>query len=218
MLKLSNGPITLTRDELKTVLINVRGAKPVTITARTKPDLVGGKKCPLVGLEKVAVVNGLINFSYENSVNKQREREAEDIEEVETFHAEPRRWGSRLFTENKRMLPLVHKVKHDNPYLTFNDLQALPADELLLELKVQKSLGHQYLLNGEVIPNEEAEQYTRSSSAGRQGVEREVILRDYYLHNIEQVVMDGETFVLGSELTIPQFFATHSKKGDPIAV
>ncbi len=218
MLKLSSGPLTLSRDELKDILFHIRGAKPVTITARTVPKLIGGKSNPLAGMEKVATVNGIINFCYENAVNSQRAREAEEIEDVELFEALPRTWGSRLFTDNNRMIPLVDKVKHDNPYLTFEDVKKIPTEQLLLELKVQKSLEHNYYLNEEVIPNEVAEEQVYQSPGSRQGVKKEVLLRDYYLTNIEQVVMDGNTFVLGYEVSLPQLIENQKARGGVVAV
>ena len=215
MLRLPNGPITLSREEFKGVLFGIRGAKPVTITARTTPKLSGGMKNRLTGLQKLSMVNGIINFSYENAVNKQRERE--DV--AETFHAKPRSWGVRLFTDQQKMIPLVAKVDTDFPYFTFEDLKRVPVEKLYLELKVQKSLKHEYYLNGELVPNDEAEKEVYSApSSGRQAVEREVILRDYALDNVEEVVMDGEVFILAREMTLPQFIEPHTKKGELAAV
>lgn len=212
MLKLPGGTITLSRDELKQVLFGVRGAKPVTITARTVPKLKGGMKNRLNGLEKLSRVNGIINFSYENAVNKQRQREDND----EKFEAEPRKWGVRLFDNERHMLPLVAKEPElSSPYVTFEDLKRIATDKLYLELKVQKSLEHEYYLNGVIVPNDEAElEVYKAPSSGRQAVEREVILRDYAFGGIEEVAMDGNVFVLGQTIGTSQFI----KKGEQSAV
>lgn len=207
----SAGSILLSRDEFKELLFDIRGAKPITITARTEPDLVGGKKCPLHGLKKVSVVNGLINVIYENSVNRVREREAGD-EEVEPFIAGPRKWGVRLYTDDNRRLPLVDKLKRDNPYVSLSELKQTPADRLCLELKVQKSLGHTYELDGVEIPDEEVLPHLRPKPP------REVILRDYGLVNIENAVLNGETFILGNEMSPMQLLSRQQKKGGVVAV
>lgn len=226
MLKLPNGPITLSRDELRDVLFSVKGARVVTITARTKPDMVGGKKCPLAGLEKVSLVNGIINFSYENAVDAQRYRETDDVELVEKFTPEPRRWGSRLYAADTvqsgkhRMLPLVDKLRHDQPYFSFEDIKQTPSDRLYLELKVQKSLGHVYYLDDVEVSHSDAEEHIRKPSpSATQQVEREVILRDYALVNIQQLTLDGNTFVVAEEMTLPQLAErTNQRNKGAIAV
>ena len=210
MLKLPDGPIMLSRNEFKEILFEVRGARPITVTAKTIPDLVGGKKCPLHGLTKTSVVNGMIGTIYENAVNRVRERLAGE-DEVEPFVAGPRVWGSRLYTTDERRLPLVDKAKHEHPYISFEDLKATPADQLYLEVQVKKSLGRKYELNGEEIPEADVLPHLRK-------VEQEVILRDYAIRNIQAVVMDGQTLILGEEVFAPQLFKTHKSKGAQAAV
>jgi hypothetical protein len=203
MIRLPQGAIAVTRQELAALLYEVKGAKPVTIVARTSPSLVGGKSCPYAGATKLSRVNGIINFSYENAVNRELQRAAEDDEVVEYFEPEPRKWGTRLYSEDRlqsgknRMLPLVAKNAPE-PCVAFRDIKDTPSDELYLELKVEKSLDTQYELNGAIVPNEDIKPHLRKSSSTYN-----VILRDYRFDNLEEIVMDGTVYIVATQVPEP---------------
>lgn len=173
----------VTVSELEVILEGLRGATPVTILARTKPDFVGGKSSPMNGVEKSARVNGIINWSYQNAVNNQRAREDQPLDsngELEFFVPEARKWGERLHDAIGRLLPTVeHKGKK------------------YLELKVQRSLGYGFYRGNERIPSEEVLPHIRQKVEGRrQEVERPVILRDYALENIKAIKIGKELLVV----------------------
>lgn len=203
MFRLPQGQVAVTREELAALLYEVKGAKPVTIVARTSPSLVGGKNCPYRGATKLSRVNGIINFSYENAVNRELQRSAEEGEVIDYFEPQARRWGTRLYSEDRlrsgknRMLPLVAK-NIPEPCVSFRDIKDVPGDELYLELKVEKSLGTQYELNGEIIPNEDIKPHLRESSAPHG-----VILRDYRFDNLEEIVLDGTVYVVATQVPEP---------------
>jgi hypothetical protein len=195
---------TITRSTLRDMLFNQRGATFVTMTARTVPVLVGGKKCPLAGLTKVSVINGTINWSYQNAVNAQRLREGTPTDEndvVEHFVPHPRSWGVRLHEalaerSKARLLPLVAK-NWNSSEITAEELATLPVEELYLEFKAGKSIEYKYFLADKEVPADEAHQHIRPASpSSRQQVENEIILRDYKLCSIEQITMNGESYEL----------------------
>jgi hypothetical protein len=185
----------------RSMLFNVRGAKPVTIVTRTEPTLTGGKKCPFAGLVKVSTVNGMINFNYENAVNRQRSREGN----AEVFESASRKWGKRLYEtpetaarRNPRHLPFVAKNWKEDT-ITVDEFNEIPNDELYLEMKVENSGDYIYMLNGEEIPKEKVAPYLPKKKEGeRQDVEKTVILRDYKIENVEQITIDGESYKIAS--------------------
>lgn len=161
-----------------------KSAQIVTITARTEPKLLKGSgrgqpaANPYFGnCVKVAKVNGIINWRYTNAVNNQRAREWQPLDEqghLEHFEAEPRAWGER-----QEGLPFVeHKGR------------------LYLELKVERSLGHDYFDNdGEPLPAEQVEPWLPKRSEGkRQQVDRPVILRDYAIESITALTAGGQSY------------------------
>lgn len=198
MYKLLDGPIVCTPAELAEVLFGTAGATAVTIIARTEPALVGGKSCPLVGLTKLSRVNGIINFNYERSVNRQRERRGAPTDaagNVEQFTAGPRSWGTRLISqETQRKVPLVAKLT-PSPHIKLSELAEMSAENLYLEMKVQNSITKQYELNGEIIPEEQVTPHLRKSSNPHG-----VILRDYRLDHLHEIVMDGNVYLLATRL------------------
>lgn len=124
-------------------------------------------------IEKVSVVNGIINFIYANSVENQREREGLDLEE---FEPQPRMWGERI--------PDTPLVEHKGNYY--------------LEVKVENVLETVYVdSGGNVVDREEIEEFLYSSSQpSTQKTEKEIILRDYKIQNLEQINMYGGNFIL----------------------
>jgi hypothetical protein len=145
-----------------------RGCEAVTFIAETDPKLRKTGN-PLGEVRKIAKVNGMINWVYSNAVNRQREREGV----AGVFASFPRKWGERL-----EGTPLIAK---DEFYY--------------LELKVQRSIEYAYVdADGRELDPELVAPFLPKRSRGRQGVEREVILRDYKLNNIKQIRIRGETY------------------------
>lgn len=169
--------------ELADIASRRRGTQIVTIVARTTPDLVGGKKSPLAGrkVEKVATVNGMINWNYTNAVNNQRLRESKPLnenDEVEAFVAEPRKWGKRI----QQSAFVRHIPKKENEKRVY------------LEQKVERSLGYQFYIDDVPVDASEVLPFVRESNSDRQGVDKKIILRDYRLSSIEYITMQGDTF------------------------
>jgi hypothetical protein len=145
--------------------------------------LKGGKSSPLAHnrIDKIARVNGMVNWVYENAVNAQREREATDGETIEHFIAHPRKWGQRC-----------HKTAFVRHIPKGTDERRVYA-----ELKVNKSLCHQWLIDGMPVGDDEILPFLREKSeSSRQQVENPVILRDYRLSSIEYITFGGESFAV----------------------
>jgi hypothetical protein len=173
---------TINLPDLQFQLSARRGAMFVSIVARTDARLKKTDNPLALPVWKVSRVNGVVNFNYASAVNRQRGREFDeaDGEAFELFEPEPRKWGVRL-----KGLPFVqHK------------------DQVYLEMKVERSLGYAYEdNNGNPLTNEQVEPFLpkASSNADHQGVDREIILRDYNLKNILQITFLGETYNVDRE-------------------
>lgn len=174
-------------NDLNELFDRRKGAQIVTISSRTIPTFVGGKSCPIAGrVTKVSQVNGLVNWNYTNAVNNQRMREESPQDKdgnVQGFVAEKRKWGTRLKDK-----PYVIHLKEGK-------------GKVYLELKVQRSLGHVYFLDGQTLTEDEAKEkinpHLRERNDGeRQGVENVIILRDYSLSNITQITLGGKIYNL----------------------
>lgn len=163
-------------DSLTELLYSQKGATFATILARTMVDLVGGKSCPLAGLQKLALTNGVINFSYANAVNNQRARE----NNTEYFEPEPRRWGIRLL-DGKRLTPLVLNPKTNEKYL---------------EMKVERSLKYAYYdTAGCHVRKSVVAKYLRQRKESEtQKLDKEIILRDYKLSGIVAIRLNGQIY------------------------
>jgi uncharacterized protein YijF (DUF1287 family) len=159
---------TLTLETFRTQLLQWRGAAIVTIHAETVPDMRKTDNPYFDNLVKRSAVNGVINWVYESAVNRQRVRE--DL--TPDFSAFPRKWGQRI-----NGTPLV---EHKGNYY--------------LEMKVQ-SASALYFVGTKEVSHNDVSDWLRPPSKHRQGVSREVILRDYALENITCFVY-GEAYAI----------------------
>ena len=171
--------MNITLNALKDRLASVRGAKIITFTALTKPSGMRKTGNPYATCMKESRVNGIINWSYEKAVNNQRLRESQPMDDfgnVEAFHAAPRQWGQRV-----RGTPFV---EHNGTFY--------------LEVKVQNALGHRYLFEEQVIEAEHIKPFlpNRDNEGIRQEVDNIIILRDYKLESIKQVILDQEVLTV----------------------
>lgn len=159
--------------ELKAALASRKGTSFVTIVALTDPRM-RKRGNPYIGrVQKRSTVNGAIGWIYQNSVNRERARENLEPD----FEAFPRKWGQRI-----KGTPFVeHKGK------------------TYLELKVERAISTEYLLDGEVVDKSVIEEWLpkRKPEGERQEVDRPIILRDYDLANIKAITFDGVTIAVG---------------------
>jgi hypothetical protein len=167
----------VTAEALADLLMTIRGAKIVALETRTEPRLLAkhpasGAPNPFKGnVVKISRVNGIINWRYGNSVNRQRVREGL----APDFAAVPRKWGVRV--------PGTPLVEHDG--------------RTYLELKVERFMEQRYeSRDGRELNFASVEAYLPSRSAGRQGVTREVIVRDYDLASIVSMRLDGVIYLV----------------------
>lgn len=183
---------TITRHELIRRLLTRKGAFPATIVGLTKEHNLRAKMDETPNpfwqahkegrLKKRSLVNGMVNWIYGNSVNNQRVREGQPLTEdgaVEHFVPHPRMWGERV-----QGTPFVrHK------------------GGIYLEVKVERSLGFQYELDGEPIDSAEVLPFVaKKKESARQQVDKPVICRDYGLSgnllSIQEIRYDGEILQL----------------------
>lgn len=175
--------IEVTQEQLVGILRQQgRSASFCTLIARTVPDMnktvvVTGVKVrnPYHGrCRKIAAVNGIINWRYENAVNNQRVREGS----LPDFEAAPRQWGRRLEGE---------------PFVQHHD-------KLYIELKVQRSMEHYYETHeGLRLDTAHVELHLPARRPNhRQGLEREVVLRDYAMESVVELhCYDNEYVIIG---------------------
>ena len=156
---------------------NLRGAGFVTIQTQTEPDLTAEGKALFGKVVKLARVNGVINWQYQKAVNRQREREGKTPD----FKALERKWGKRL-----NGLPFV--VHYAAPRRKGDAFEP----RMYLEMKVEKSLGHEYYdEQGHWLPKDKVAEYLRPNGKSRQEVDKEIVLRDYNVQNITGMKING---------------------------
>ena len=156
------------REQLVEMLTAEKGAKIVTLYTKVSPKM---KKMgnPYLGLLKKSKINGVVNFNYENSVNRQRVREESEAD----FKAEIRKWGTKI--------PGTCIVEHKGKYY--------------LEVKVENVYDTQYVIGDKVVNKEEIKPFLYESTGNpRQELDKEVILRDYSLDSIESIKYSGKLY------------------------
>lgn len=147
-------------------IMGQKGATPVSFTSVTEPKLKKRGNPFAMPVAKVSEVNGMIGYNYENSVNNQSEREGGERD----FTAEPRSWGTRIH-------PCV--VEHGGEYY--------------LTVKVERALTSPLYFDakGNELSSEDVKPFLPSRGKSRQGVEKEVIHREYKISNIRNIRWNG---------------------------
>lgn len=162
----------VTFAKLVTLLSAKRGAFPVTIVAETDARLIPHKNNPFPEMRKRARVNGILNWSYKGSVNRQRVREGSKP----NFVPQQRRWGNRV---------------PGKPFVTNKG-------KLYVELKVQKVLGTLYFTpNGLPVEEDDVKPFLPAPRDGEtQGLKQRVKLRDYAMTSLRSITLDGVTYII----------------------
>jgi hypothetical protein len=162
----------ITRAALVSIL-EIKASHATFVALRTRTDARLRKTGnPYPNVRKLSRTQVVIGHKYENSVNNQRKREGSEP----TFEAMPRKWGER-----KAGTPFV---EHNGKlYLECGMLRVLDEPQYIAE-------------SGDELPREAIEPFlpTKGSNAEHQGVEKEVILRDYAIESITEITIDGERY------------------------
>ena len=170
----------ITPEDLRAKLFNQVGATFATVVTRSEPRM-RKRDNPYFGIvEKLQRLNGVINFVYSRSVNRQRQREGHP----EEFEAQPRRWGERVF-DNGRLTPLVRHIKDGE-------------EKWYLELKLEQVIEKKYIDHtGQEVQEETLQPWLpEPRQAATQETEKEIVLLDISLDNIRAIVMGGEEYVV----------------------
>lgn len=164
--------IKLSRHEFESRLFGVSKCQFVGLTALTAPDMRKTGN-PYAGTTvKISRVSGCINWRYESAVRRQQARENRPAD----FQSQPRKWGNRIDG-----CPLVCHVRPD------------VGVTLYLEVKVEQVTAGYFSTNtGQRIDDALLRPFFPKKSASRQGVDREVQLRDYRLDHIAELRIAGE--------------------------
>ncbi len=161
---------TLTQSQFEDLLLKFKGAKPVSLSALSDARL----KAPYNDVLCYSKVNGMVNAIYQNSVNNQRAREGKK----ENFIADSLPYGkwhknSRTLIQHKESIFL--RLKRECVYYRF--YIRLAGNKLIL------------------IPAKQVEQYmTPASVSLKQGVKRQVEVRNYKLNSICFATIDKQVY------------------------
>lgn len=165
-----------------------KGCFPATIVSLTKEGQLRAKMDGVANplwkahkegrLLKRSEVNGMINWIYGNSVNNQRIREGQPLNEegaIKHFEPLPRTWGERV---------------KGTPFVRYNG-------GIYLEVKVERSLEYHYELDGKPIDKELVIPFRAAKKeSSRQETDKAIYCRDYAIGNILEMRYDGNVLQL----------------------
>ena len=165
--------VKISRQRFEALLFGLDSCQFVGFTALTTPDM---KKTlnPFFGTTvKISRVNGVVNWKYSSSVNKQLVREGK----ADAFKAFPRTWGQRI-----NNCPLVCHINEDGV-------------RLYVEVKVERrDVGYFDTETLERVPESALKKFLKPDSESRQGTEKTIVLRDYRLDHIAEMTIAKETY------------------------
>jgi len=166
----------MSAQEFVNMLIERHGATALTLHSttdqRSKLKVAWYKQEGATEVFKQSRTNGMINYRYEDAVNRQREREGKEA----SFQAEPRTWGIRVpFT----------------PFVTHNGF-------LYVTMKVQSAKTPKYVdgpgEDANEIDKPAAEFWRASGNSSRQEVDNQIIHREFRVDHLTAVTVRSQTF------------------------
>lgn len=159
----------ITQSELIKYLNAYRAAKIISLDIETVPAMRKTDNPYKENCTKSSSITGIVHFDYENSVNRQLQREGKDFL---TFNAQPRKWGTLDGAW----------VEHKGKYY--------------LQIKVENSSTPVYYFNNEEIPVEKLEPFLQEShkSHTQCAIDKEIVVRDIKIENIKKIRMDKEEY------------------------
>lgn len=185
---------SITRSALRSILLEIKGARILTVCVESVPKWKGGQKSPMAGVKKASRLNVMVNFSYRNGKAKAEGVDASAVEVKE------RAWGQHILTQganSPRLTPFVFhgptfQATGERYLLTADEMAAIPDSEVYVEVKIQKSFGHSYVgTDGKVYSDAEVAEYLPASR------ERDPNAPcDYKLENIVSLTVKGETYAV----------------------
>jgi uncharacterized protein with ATP-grasp and redox domains len=163
----------VTEFELRNILFAIKGATPATVLTHVVPQMRKTGNIYHNRVIKRQWHNVFLNANYEKSVNKQRVKEGNNL----PFLSSGRTWGLRLPES-----PIVYNEKKQMYYLVTRILSSNTAE---------------YLLENQVIDKRLIEEFLQGPSrSNSQGVENEIIVRDFKMSSIQEVRVNGMVYIV----------------------
>lgn len=155
-------------------LMQVKSACPATFLAVTEVKMNKTNNPFYDRVQKKQKSNVFINFDYAAAVNRKLLKEGKEAE----FVAKPRKWGEKL---------------PGTPLVFYKEEYYLEARFLNNEPKVE------YLVDGQITEKAVLETYlpvkNTASIKEHQGLDEEIIIRDFKVKNIHEITLNGTHYV-----------------------
>jgi hypothetical protein len=173
----ASGEVILQRDILS-VLGTVRGATPITFTAKTDARAKKTGNPFALPIRKTSRVNGMINFQYDAGVIRRLEKEGKPLTAFERGES----WHELVKDSEGRLTPFCRHKSTGDLYVRF----------MLI-----RRLGEPEFEDGEGNPltaEQAAPFLPKANEYTNQGLDNPLVFLVYKLDSIRSITVSGETF------------------------
>jgi hypothetical protein len=176
---------SITQSQLAALLYATSKTQLVSLVSVTEPAM-RKRGNPYATARKVSLITGVVNFSYSRAVNRQRAREyagrGPSQRPPQRFRALRRSWGKRI--QNTPLVSLEVETEEDTELELYLEVKCERRHFLFFDPKTRKR-----------IQDEVISPFLRKHERNpRQGLEREVVLRDYRLDHIAELTIAGSQY------------------------
>ena len=208
--------------EMLALLFAKRGATMLSFVAQTDPkplkkSRTDGTPTPWSSLIKVAKVNGVVNFHYDEGVIRRLAKEGKsdsDFRKGSSFH-------QPILTEDGKLTPFaIHKAdaaavvgwhtivqKKDNSGpnvvdstandFTIDDLLKSPTARIYIRFQLKSAIDSEYMGDGKTLTYEDVKNYIPlPSSYDNQGLDDPLKFLCYGVETIQSLNLDGMTYLI----------------------
>ena len=165
----------LNAKQFEARLFATESTQAVGLTTVTVPEMRKRGNPWFGGVSKITTVNGFINSKYTRVVNRQRTRE----DKAANFRAVERAWGIRI-----KGTPLVSHSNVEGTVLLYLEIQV-----------THRTWEYRETDTGTLIDEDQLRPFLKPRRPQRrQGLDREIMLRDYRLDHIAEMRIGGEVW------------------------
>lgn len=172
----ATNPFRIDQFEFVSLLLAKRGATILTFTAKTDARL---KKtgCPFKGVKKLATVNALVNFHYDEGVLRRLAKEGRSPDEFRRGES----WHVPIIRGDDTLTPFCqHKTQGG----------------LYLRVLALKTLEESYETeDGQVLTRADVDAWLpKDCGYENQGLDAPLVFKTYAVQNIQTITLDGQVY------------------------
>lgn len=175
--------IAVSKDRMIAILMDSKGATPITIIAHTEPKMRKTAN-PFYGrIYKASRVNGMVNFQYDAGVLRRLENEGKSADNFRQGQS----WHEAVLTADGKLTPFCKHKQNGEYYLRF-----------MLRGTIQSE--YRWIADDQPLTDSQLDNlnvFIQKSDYSNQGLTDPLVFLTYKMESIKIVTVNKQTYMVG---------------------